>query len=125
MKAGRLLASAIIALATYFTAAAQPQLITSDLTDYDPYAITFTDVAQRIITVTLTESVTVTSGTTGWTFTVGGVGVAASGPVVTGNVLNFQLPAGAITFANCTNVRISYNGTGNITGSVSGLQLGA
>lgn len=118
----KLIVSIILGLLTSFALVAQPQLITPGA-NYDPYPVRFTDEEQRIITIELTEAVTITSGTTGWTFSVGGFGVAAVGPIVSGNTLNFQL-ASSIPYDERLNVRVSYNGSGNIVGVNSGLQLG-
>lgn len=118
----KIIVSIILGLLTSFALFAQPQLITPGA-NYDPYPVRFTDEEQRIITIELTEAVTVASGTTGWTFSVGGSGVAAVGPIVSGNTINFQL-ASPISYDQRLNVRVSYNGTGNIVGVNSGLQLG-
>jgi len=104
---------------------AQPQLIPPGA-NYDPYPIIFTDEAQRQIVITLTEDVTVSSSPTnkGWTFTVGGVTKDGSGPLVDKNTLTFQLPVGSIPYAQRLDVMVSYDGTGDIEGDVSELQLG-
>jgi hypothetical protein len=130
MKPVTNLKSMIAAFTLFFLAAmihplfAQPTLIATNA-GANQYPITFTDIDQRIVAIRFTEPVTTAAGIAGWTITIGGVPVAITGPAGIGtDVLRFQVPAGAITFANRNNVRVTYDsGPGDVTAVLSGLPL--
>ncbi len=89
---------------------AQPSLIPNDPGN-NIYAITFTDIDQKIISIEFDEDITVLGNTSGWTITVGGVPVSIFGPIFEPSnhkIIQFQL-ASAISYANRNSVFVTYN----------------
>jgi hypothetical protein len=110
MRPQRLLVLLVLFFVLIDTGWAQPKLIPT-VPASNQYPITFTDAAQRTISITFDETITTLSTTTGWTIMVGGLPVLFAGPVFDPfdhKIINFQLAA-SITYANRNSVQVSYN----------------
>jgi PKD repeat protein len=106
----RVLALVVFIFASTYYLAAQPQLIPVN-TASNQYPITFTDPAQRVITIRFNEEITNLGNTSGWSITVGGSAATFTGPIFDPgdhSIIQLQLST-AITYANRNSVRVTYN----------------